>query len=60
MGKMHPQAIADSAPATPMASNPEAVIGASLAFTASRQLGLHYLKRYFLLITYRYCSLSRV
>ncbi len=45
--------MADSAPKTPMASNPEEVIGASLAFTAARQLGLHYLKRYFLLITYR-------
>jgi hypothetical protein len=47
------QEMADKAPITPMASDPEAVIGASMAFTAARQLGLHYLKRYFLLITYR-------
>ncbi|KAL6757553.1 hypothetical protein V8C86DRAFT_2622348, partial [Haematococcus lacustris] len=49
---------ADAAPSTPMMSDPEAVLGASLAVTASRQLGLHYLKRYFLLVAYR-CFLEQ-
>jgi hypothetical protein len=39
-----------------MSSDPEGVLRASLQHTAARQLGTHYLKRYFLLITYRYGS----
>lgn len=49
---------AGSLPSQPMASDPEAVLRATLAHHAARQLGLHYLKRYFLLITYR-CFLEQ-
>lgn len=47
------QDLAGALPSQPMASDPEAVLRASMAHHAARQLGLHYLKRYFLLITYR-------
>jgi hypothetical protein len=42
-----------AAPSTPLAADPEGVIAASLAHDAARQLGTHYLRRYFLIITYR-------
>uniref|UniRef100_A0A7S3QUH6 Tyrosine specific protein phosphatases domain-containing protein n=1 Tax=Dunaliella tertiolecta TaxID=3047 RepID=A0A7S3QUH6_DUNTE len=42
---------ADAAPDTLLQADPQAVVNSS--HSAARQLGLHYLKRYFLLITYR-------
>ncbi|KAF5832016.1 hypothetical protein DUNSADRAFT_12232 [Dunaliella salina] len=42
---------ADAAPDTLLQADPQAVVNSS--HSAARQLGLHYLKRYFLLIAYR-------
>ncbi len=46
-----PQETADAAPDTLLQTDPQAVVNS--AHSAARQLGLHYLKRYFLLIVYR-------
>ena len=47
----HTQETADAAPDTLLQADPQSVINSS--HSAARQLGLHYLKRYFLLIVYR-------
>lgn len=45
------QETADAAPATLSQADPLSVVNS--AHSTARQLGLHYLKRYFLLIVYR-------
>lgn len=50
------QDTADAAPDTLLQADPQAVVNSS--HSAARQLGLHYLKRYFLLIAYRCVALS--